>query len=102
MELIIITLGVSIEIAFKENVSMGSNLGDLARSFSFDRLGICGFKRENDGIVWMMLADTTKPVLTLFALTFLYNKRRKMKRLMNSFPGRPNSDQRDKGGGPTG
>lgn len=58
-ELIIGILGVSVEAVFKENVSMGSNLGDLpARSLSFDRLGICGFKRGNDGIIWMMFADT--------------------------------------------
>ena len=40
---------VVIKTAFKENVSVRSNLGDLlARSLSVDRLGICGFKKGND------------------------------------------------------
>ena len=48
--------------------------GDLlARWLSFHKLGICGLRRENDGIIRVMFVDTSKPFTAPLPFTFLYN-----------------------------
>lgn len=77
---------------------MGSDLGDLlARSLSFHRLGICGFKVGNDGIIRMMFADTPQsqsqhPSPSLSSTI----EEEKLKDSLTCIAGSLNSDQRER------
>ena len=69
-----------------ENVNVVSIPGDLlARCLSFHKLGICGFRRENDGIVRIMFVDTLKPFTAHLPFSFLYNSKGKSRRLANLY-----------------